>query len=247
MGGRGPVVIALRSLVFNAAFYLWTTLMFVACIPLLLVPRQVLIAAGRVWLGGTMALRAVICGLRYEIRGLSNLPQGACIIASKHQSAWDTLIYLLIVERPSFVFKKELMWIPVFGWYLLRTGSLPIDRAGGAKSLRRLIAHAGRALDGGAKIVIFPEGTRVAPGEHLPHHPGTAALYTRLGAPVVPVALNSGLFWGRRSFLKTPGRIVLEFLPPIAPGLPRAEFTKELERRIETATDALIDNARSAE
>ena len=119
-----------------------------------------------------------------------------------------------------------------------------IDRAGGARALRGLIEGGRAALDRGAPIAIFPEGTRVAPGEHRPYHPGVAALYRHLDCTVVPVALNSGVFWGRRSFVKRPGRIVVEFLPPIAPGLERKDFMTELERRLEPATERLVAEAR---
>ena len=171
---------------------------------------------------------------------LEHLPAGPCIVASKHQSAWDTLVFSILVDGPGYVFKRELMKIPLFGWYARAAGCVPIDRAGGAAALRRLIEDARRVLAEGRKIVIFPEGTRVAPGKRHPHHPGTAALYARLGVPVVPVAVNSGLFWGRRTFLKAPGRIVLEFLPPIPPGMPRKVFAVELEERIHAASMRLL-------
>ncbi|MFQ5775673.1 MAG: lysophospholipid acyltransferase family protein [Kiloniellaceae bacterium] len=233
-------MIGLRSLLFNVLFYAWSGLVQVACLPVLALPREGPIAAGRLWSRVTLAMLAGICGLRHEIRGLANLPEGPCIIASKHQSAWDTLIFHLLVPGPSFVFKRELMWVPLFGWYLMRAGCIPVDRAGGAKALRALVDRARRAVAHGQSIVIFPEGTRVAPGRRRPYHPGTAALYVQLGVPVVPVAVNSGLFWGRRSFRKEPGRITLEFLPPIPPGLPRRAFAAELERRIETASQRLL-------
>ena len=137
------------------------------------------------------------------------------------------------------------MWIPLLGWYMVRAGCIPIDRRAGPKALRRLIVRAKQALARGQTIVIFPEGTRVAPGAQRPYLPGVAALYSQLNVPVVPVAVNSGLFWGRRSFRKRPGRIVLEFLPPIAPGLPRRDFATKLQQRIETASNALLIEARS--
>jgi len=173
-----------------------------------------------------------ICGLRHEIRGLANLPPGPCMIAAKHQSAWDTLIFPLLVNGPGYIYKRELRRIPLFGWYLTRAGCIPIDRAGGPKALRRMIEHARRSLAQGRTIIIFPEGTRLAPGQRGAYHPGVAALYGQLSVPVVPVAVNSGVYWGRRAFHKQPGRIILEFLPPIAPGLPRREFAAELRRHL---------------
>lgn len=232
-------MIALRSLLFNLAFYVWTTAMLLVALPLALLPRGALFATGRVWARGCLALLSRLCGLTYEIRGRRHLPATPCILAAKHQSAWDTIVFALLVDGPSFVFKKELLWIPLFGWYLRRAGCIAIDRKGGARALRHMIAAARLALRRGQSIVIFPEGTRVAPGQTRPYHPGVAALYTQLDVPVVPVAVNSGLFWGRRSFHKRPGRIVLEILPPIAPGLPRRRFTATLESAIETASRRL--------
>ncbi len=239
-------MLALRSLTFNIAFFLWSTLVQVLFLPSLLFPVAVVAWVQRLWIGGTLALLAGICGLRHEIRGLERLPPGPCIIASKHQSTWDTLVFAVLFHGPGFIVKRELLWIPLFGWYIQRTGCIPIDRKGGASALKRMIAGARNAIGNGQHIIIFPEGTRVAPGERRPYHPGVGALYGQLGVPVVPVALNSGLFWGRRTFLKKPGRITLEFQEPIAPGLSRKDFTAELERRIETASARLLAAAQDA-
>jgi len=233
---------AIRSFVFNSLFLIWTAIVLIACLPMLM-PAAATIRAGRVWAKVSLAMLAAICGLRHEIRGLANLPSGPFIIASKHQSAWDTLIFPLLVDGPGYIYKRELRRIPLFGWYLTRSGCIPIDRAGGPKALRQMIEHARRSLAEGRTIIIFPEGTRVAPGDHRPYHPGVAALYGQLGIPVVPVALNSGLYWGRRAFAKRPGRIIVELLPPIAPGMPRREFAGELKRRIEEATGRLSAEA----
>ncbi|RMD61650.1 MAG: 1-acyl-sn-glycerol-3-phosphate acyltransferase [Alphaproteobacteria bacterium] len=237
-------MIVVRSLLFNVLFFAWSIVLHVVCIPLLGAPAPALFLAARVWVRVTLWLLARVCGLTYEVRGRENLPAEPCIIASKHQSAWDTLIFPLLVKRPCYVFKRELMWIPLFGWYVARAGGIAIDRAGGAAALRRMLRAAERALAAGGTIIIFPEGTRVAPGRRRPYHPGVAALYGHLGVPVVPVAVNSGLYWGRRSFYKKPGRIVLEFLPPIAPGLSRRGFLDELQQRIEPASDRLAACAR---
>ncbi len=233
------MMIELRSLSFNIAFFLWSTLVQVLFLPSLLMPMAVVGWVQRLWIRGSLALLAAICDLRHEIRGLEHLPPGPCIIASKHQSAWDTLIFAVLFHSPGFIVKRELLWIPLFGWYIQRTGCIPVDREGGASALKRMIAGARDAIGNGQHIIIFPEGTRVAPGERRSHHPGVGALYGRLGVPVVPVALNSGLFWGRRTFLKKPGCITLEFLEPITPGLSRKDFTAELERKIETASERL--------
>jgi 1-acyl-sn-glycerol-3-phosphate acyltransferase len=234
----------LRSFVFNTLFLIWTGIVLIACLPI--VTPDATIKAGRIWARVSLAMLRAICGLRHEIRGLANLPPGPCMIAAKHQSAWETLIFPLLVNGPGYIYKRELRRIPLFGWYLTRAGCIPIDRAGGPKALRQMIEHARRSLAQGRTIIIFPEGTRLAPGERGPYHPGVAALYGQLSVPVVPVAVNSGLYWGRRAFHKLPGRIILEFLPPIAPGLPRREFAATLEQRIEAASDRLLAEAKQA-
>ncbi len=239
------MMLTLRSLAFNVLFYCWSTVLQVSCLPAILMPPDVVTWVQRTWVRGNFALLALVCGLRYEIRGRDRMPQEPCIIAAKHQSAWDTMIFALIIKRPGHILKRELLWVPVFGWYLLRAGGIPIDRKGGAGALKRMIAAARQTVSEGRHIVIFPEGTRVAVGERVPYHPGVAALYTQLKIPVVPVALNSGLFWGRRTFLKRPGRIVLEFLEPIPPGLRRRDFLEVLQQRIETASANLVAEARA--
>ena len=238
-------MLTLRSLAFNALFYCWSTLLQVSCLPSILISARAVTWVQRTWVRGNFALLALVCNLGYEIRGRERLPQAPCIIAAKHQSAWDTMIFALLIRRPGHVFKRELLWVPVFGWYMLRAGGISIDRKGGARALKRMVAVARQTIAEGRHIVIFPEGTRVAVGERRPYHPGVAALYTQLKIPVVPVALNSGLFWGRRSFLKYPGRIVLEFLEPIPPGLRRREFLDVLARRIEPASDDLAAEVRA--
>ena len=231
-----------RSALFNLAFFSWTALACLTALPvvILFMKRDAVHGLARFWSRVNFVLLRVLCRIDHEIVGRENLPEGPCILASKHQSAWDTMVFHHILDRPCFVLKRELLGIPLFGRALSRTQMLAIDRAGGAKALKTMVAEARDRLAEGRRIVIFPEGTRVAPGDHRRHLPGVAALYQALDVPVVPVALNSGLFWARRSFRKKPGRIRLEILPPIAPGLARKAFTAKLEDRIEGATRALI-------
>src|SRR5207253_154167 len=139
--------------------------------------------------------------------------------AMKHQSTWDTLALPVLFDDPAAIIKRELLLLPIYGWYVQRAGAIAVDRSGGAKALKRMIAQARKAAAAGRPIAIFPEGTRTAVGARPPSHPGVAALYTQLALPLVPVAVNSGLFWGRRAFLKRRGRLTVEILPPIAPGL----------------------------
>jgi 1-acyl-sn-glycerol-3-phosphate acyltransferase len=240
VGEREPGVTYLRALVFNLAFYLWTALYGLVGLPVLLLPRRQIMAFGTGWSKGCLKLAEWIVGLSWEIRGREHLPKGAAIIAMKHQSAWDTLVLPAAFKDAAIVVKRELLLIPVYGWFAGSAGAIGIDRKAGATALRRMIASAERAAAEGRPIAIFPEGTRVAVGARRPYHPGVAALYKQLGLPLVPVAVNSGLFWGRRAFLKRPGRIIVEILPPIPPGLDRRAALAELERRIETATDALV-------
>lgn len=237
----------LRSLLFNLAFWVWTVAMAIALLPALAFPRQVLLMGVRAWMQGIQSLLRALVGLDYELRGLERVPNAPAIFAFKHQSAWETLSLHLLLPDPAIVLKRELALIPLFGQYTRRAGMIHVDRAQGGRALRSLIKGAQAALDRGQSIAIFPEGTRVAPGAHRPYHPGVAALYLHLKCPVVPVALNSGLFWGRRSFIKRPGRITVEILPPIEPGLERAAFMAELERRLEGATLRLVEEGRQAQ
>ena len=228
-----------RALAFNIAFFGVTALLGLTALPLLLAPRETVMRFGRFWARCVLALLKAIVGLDGEIRGAEHLPRGACLIAMKHQSAWDTLILPIVLGDPAVIIKRELLWLPLYGWYASRAGSIAIDRRGGAGALRRMVAAARKAVSAARPIVIFPEGTRTAPGQRLTYQPGVAALYQALAVPLVPAAVNSGLYWGRRSFAKRPGRIVLSFIEPIPPGLPRREMMVELEARIERTTREL--------
>lgn len=233
-------MIWLRSALFNAFFFVATAMVLAISLPLALAPRGMLRRVAQRWAGVVnLALRALV-GARVEVRGDRSLLAQPVIVAAKHQSAWDTYAFYLIARDPAYVMKKELMAIPVYGWLARRQRMIPVDRKGGGAALRRMMRAAERAIADGRQVVIFPQGTRVAPGAAAPYQPGVALLYARLGVPVVPVALNSGLVWPRRAFRKRPGSIVVEILEPIAPGLPKAAFMRELERRIETASAALL-------
>jgi 1-acyl-sn-glycerol-3-phosphate acyltransferase len=236
----------LRAVVFNLAFWGWTAVLGTLGLPLLLLPRRMAMRLGRVWGRGTALLLRHIVGCEHRVRGIERLPSDGCIVAMKHQSAWDAVILPVVLDNPVPVVKRELLWLPIYGWYLGRAGAIAIDRRAGAVALRRMVAKAKSATAAGRPIAIFPQGTRVAPGARLPYQPGVAALYRALALPIVPAAVNSGLFWGRRRFLKRPGRIVLEFLDPIPPGRPRRKLMVELESRIETATAKLEEEARAA-
>ena len=182
----------------------------------------------------------MLVGLSYEVRGRENIPTGPALYSSKHQSAWDTGIFFLLLEDASYVLKKELLLIPLYGWLLKKNKMVAIDRNGGGMALRQLVYDSQAIIENGRQLVIFPEGTRSQPGSKFPYHPGVAAIYKKISVPVIPVALNSGLFWGRRSFAKKPGKIIIEFLPPLTPGMERNSFIAELESRVEKASNQLI-------
>jgi len=229
----------LRALLFNVCYFTWTVAIHVVCLPLLLGPRAWVLAAGRVWIRVSLWLLRVLVGLDHRETGLENLPRGPAIVSVKHQSAWETLYLSLALRHPAFVLKRELIWIPLFGWYLHKVGMIAIDRSAKAAALKAMVRQAEAAFAQGRQIIIFPEGTRVAPGQHKPYQPGIAALYSQLKVPVVPVALNSGLFWGRKAFLKRPGTLTVQYLPAIPAGLDRKTFMKRLEGEIETAANTL--------
>lgn len=235
-------MIILRSLLFNSLFFAYTALTALLLAPRLLARDADIKPGVKRWAGGVLWLLEHAAGITYALRGVEHIPKGGALIAAKHQSAWDTMMFHLFVSHSIYVTKQEVTRIPFYGAVARGIGSISIDRRGGAKALKGMIRDCREALEAGHQVIIFPEGTRVAPGSRLPYQPGVAAIY-KLGFPVVPVALNSGLFWGRRSFLKRPGRIVVEFLPAIGPGLERKAFLAELEQRVEEATAALIAEA----
>lgn len=237
-------MIWLRSLLFNVAFHLWTALMCFALLWMLLLPRPQMIAVVKWYLRSVGWLERVLVGIRYEVRGREHLPaSGSFLLAAKHQSAWETMKLHLLVEDPAIILKRELMWIPIWGWYASKARMIPVDRGAGGKAIKSLIRNSRPVRDEGRPIVIFPQGTRVAPGTWKPYRIGVGFLYDNLGLPIVPMALNAGVYWPRHSFLKRPGTVVVEFLPPIAPGLPRAEAMRVLEERLESASDRLVTAA----
>lgn len=230
----------LRSALFLVLLWLWTIVLGIVYLPLLFLPRAPMVGAGRFWCHGVLFLLKVTVGLGHRVEGRENVPDGPVIYAIKHQSAWETVVLCLLIRDPAIILKKELLSIPIFGWYLWKHRMIAIDRKAGSSALRHLVAAAADMLAAGRSPVVFPEGTRTAPGESAPYHPGISALYTRLDVPVVPVALNSGIFWRRRAIVKQPGCITVRFLPPIPPGLDRRAFIARLQDEIETASTALL-------
>jgi 1-acyl-sn-glycerol-3-phosphate acyltransferase len=229
----------LRSLAFNLAFYGITLVMGVTCLPLLLGPRRWMIPPMRLYARIMVGLLRTICGIQVRVEGREWLPQaGPALIAAKHQSAFDTFIWFALVPDAAYVLKRELLWMPVYGWYSRKTRQIAVDRSAGANALRHLVKSGKEAASNGRQIIIFPEGTRVAPGQRALVQPGIAALAVATGLPVVPVATDSGRCWGRRAFRKLPGIITIAVRPPIPAGLKRAELIRRLEAAIELESDA---------
>ena len=225
----------LRNIIFSIYFYSWTIICAAICMPLALFSR---IAGQKIitlWFVGTQFGLELIAGIKLEIRGKP--PEGPAFFVAKHQSAWETIAMPTLCNFPSIVLKRELLWIPLYG-QCIRHWMIPVDRAAGAKALRNMHKMAAQAVSLGRSILIFPQGTRVTPGQPAPYHVGTAALY-QLGLPCVPIALNTGYFWPRRRGVVRSGTIIVEFLPPITPGLSRREFMAKIEEVIESASDRL--------
>ena len=237
-------MIWLRSLVFNVLFYVVLALYVVLGAGFFLAPRKPAVRALQHWALTSLWLLRVICGIGIEVRGKHNIPQGAALVASKHQSLWETFAILPLLDDPAMVLKRELSFVPFFGWFILKFKMIRVERSAGSSALKKMVASAKEAAQLGRQIVIFPEGTRRPPGAPPAYTPGAAALYVNLGLPCVPVALNSGLYWPRRKFLRYPGTIIIEFLPPIPAGLPRKVFSARLQETIETATDRLAADDR---
>jgi 1-acyl-sn-glycerol-3-phosphate acyltransferase len=196
------------------------------------------------WIDFCLGWLRVTCRLTHRVGGLENMPARPVIFACKHQSSWETLAFSKLFPNSAIVLKRELLFIPIVGWAMARVGNIAVERGDGAAALRGLVRQARAAIADGRSILIFPEGTRTPVGSQRPYQVGTAALYRQLGVPVVPVALNSGLFWGRRQFIKWPGIIDVELLPAIPPGLGRKDFMATLRERIEGATARLVAGAR---
>ena len=208
-----------------------------------MLPRGAFMALARSWGRTSNFLLRVTAGISVEYRGLEKIPHGALLVASKHQSVWETFGLVPLFDDPAYIVKRELMWIPVFGWYLWKTDMIWVDRRARGGAMAGMVARARAELARGRQIVIFPEGTRTAPGALPAYRHGIANLYVGTEVPCLPVALNSGLFWPRRKFLRYPGTIVLEVLDPIPPGLDRETFAARLQHDIEAATARLIAEA----
>ena len=238
----------LRSLVMMIALYISLAVWTIVGLPVLLLPRRFVTGLARGWSRYFLWLSRTVGGISVEFRGLENIPQGPLLIAAKHQSVWETFALLSVFADPCFILKQELTYLPVFGWYLLKMRHVPIDRKAGARALLKLtrLAHREIRADHGRQIIVFPEGTRRAPGSDPLYRFGVAQIYAGLDVPCLPVGLNSGLYWPRRSMAQKTGAIIVDIMPVIPAGLPRDAFFKLMQERIETSSNALLAEGRTA-
>jgi 1-acyl-sn-glycerol-3-phosphate acyltransferase len=235
--------VLVRTVLFNIALYLNFVVQAVVFSPVLLLPERCFWPIGRFWVRSTLWLHRTITGIDDEIRGRENIPTGGFLVASKHQSAWETLRLIELFPRPSFILKRQLLWMPLFGWYLKKAHMIPVDRGRGSAAIAAMTERARKAIAEGRQIIIFPEGTRRPPLAEPQYRHGAKRLYEALGVQCLPVALNSGLYWPRRSFAHRHGTIVAACLPPIPPGLDPESFAAKLQEALETATKELVGDA----
>lgn len=240
---RASASVVVRSTIFAIVYYVVTALFLVLGSWLLLAPRSWAMKGLELHARTCTWLLAFICGTKLEVRGRENLPKGPCLVVSKHQSMWDTFALIPLLHDPAVVLKDELKYIPFYGWFCLKFEHILVKRDRAAAALKTMLNDAKDRAAAGRHILIFPEGTRMAPGAPPDYKPGYVALYEGLQLPAVPLALNSGLFWPRRSNMRYPGTIVVEFLKPMPAGMPRKKFREEIEARLEAASARLIEEA----
>jgi 1-acyl-sn-glycerol-3-phosphate acyltransferase len=235
------VSIFLRSLIYNVLFYSLLIAWFIVAIPTFVMRRTAIIAVARLWSRQSTWLLRVVCNVKVEYRGVEKIPKGPLVVASKHQSMWETFALLRFFDQPLYILKRELTRIPFFGWYTIKAGMISVDRSAGGRALLKMVRQAAEEVRHGRQLIIFPEGTRRPVGAPPDYKPGVAQLYASCRGNCLPVALNSGLFWPRRTFMRYPGTLVVEFLDPIPPGLPRDEFLARISAVIEEATARLVE------
>jgi 1-acyl-sn-glycerol-3-phosphate acyltransferase len=238
------VSIFLRSLLFNVLFYLLLAFWVIVGLPTLLMPRWGPVLLAQCWARSSIWLMRVVCNTKFEYRGVEKIPKGPLIVASKHQSMWETFALLQFFPEPLYILKRELKWIPFFGWYLIKTDMIGVVRGAGGRSLIEMARRAGEEVRRGRQLIIFPEGTRTAVDAPPRYKTGVAQVYVDCGVRCLPVAVNSGLFWPRRNFMRYPGTLVVEFLDPLPPGLTRDQFIKQVSTVIDQATNRLVEAAR---
>ncbi len=235
----------IRSIVFTIVIALVAVLFTIVFLPAAFAGEKTTKRIIRWWTHFALGAMRVIAGVTFRIEGRENIPAGGALIVSNHQSLWETIAINALFSHPIVILKKELLKIPVYGWWAVRAGNIAIDRNGGAKELRRLRQETAARIANGAQVVVFPEGTRVKPGETTPYQPGVAGIYLAANAPCVPVAHDSGRFWAKLAGALNPGVITMRILKPIPPGLDRREFQRTIEARINAARPDLEEAAQT--
>ena len=230
----------LRTLIFYTVLVLWTLLVGFLCLPVLILPSYFTRFVGLMWIKGVFLFLRYICKITHEIRGSENIPNEPVIIVSKHQSAFETFALYFYFKNSFFIHKKQLFLIPIFGQYLMKSNMISIDRKGGAKTMRKILKEVKKKLDGGSSIIIFPEGTRKKPGEPADYKSGFVGIYKEVSRELLPIALNSGLFWPKHSLLLRKGNIVIDIQPTIPIKLNKNEVLEKVKNSIESATNKLI-------
>jgi 1-acyl-sn-glycerol-3-phosphate acyltransferase len=238
------VLIFLRSLIYNVLFYCLLIVWLIVAIPTFAMPQSAIMTVARLWSRQSTWLLRAVCNVKLEFRGIEKIPKGPLVVASKHQSMWETFALLQVLDQPLYILKRELTRIPFFGWYLIKAGMISVDRSAGGRALLKMVRQASEEVRNGRQLIIFPEGTRRPPGAPPDYKPGVAQLYASCRTNCLPIALNSGLFWPRRTFMRYPGTLVVEFLDLLPPGLPRDEFLKRISTVIEDATQRLVEAGR---
>ena len=237
------MILLIRSLAFNSLFYLNLIALMVLGLPALAMPRRYIFKIARIWARSSLWLLRTICGTHVEFRGRERIPTAPFIVAAKHQSIWETFALTLLFDDFCYILKRELTYIPFFGWYLWKSGQIAIDRKSGSSALTQAAERARTIFAEKRVLFIFPEGTRRPAGAPPKYKFGVAHIYDVSSVPCLPIALNSGVFWARRSWLRRPGTIVVDVLEPIAPGLDKDVFFNELQDRMEAASDHLVAEA----
>ncbi len=240
------MLILVRSIAFNVLFYVNTIFWLLVGIPTFLMPYWGIVEVAKAWGRVNLVLLRWTVGIKVEIRGAEKIPKGGLIVAAKHQSAWETFVLVTLFDEPLYIVKRELMWIPFFGWLMAKGRMVPVDRSAGSHALIDMTERARIEIGRGRQLIIFPEGTRRPAGAEPRYKYGVAHLYAAEGVPCVPIALNSGLFWPRRTILRHPGTVLVEVLDPIMPGLDKEVFFKRLQDAIEPATARLIAESQAS-
>ncbi len=231
----------LRSIFFNTVFYANLILRMIVLSPVyFLMPRKKAFSIPKNWALSCHWLMERIVGTTFEIVGLENIPKGGYILAPKHQSFWDTFALLPWLDDPVYILKRELMWIPLFGWYAKKQRMIPVDRGARGKVMAAVMERAKQEMRNGRQLIIYPEGTRRPPGAEPLYKYGIARIYRDLQVAVVPVAMHPGIFWPRRKFMRYPGHFKVRILPPIEPGLDPDAFFETLIAQLEKASDELL-------